>query len=74
MRVRVTGDEKSLKFLSQSSLLARQSEVVFRDLCTCVRYHYGSLVLFLAYADYVNILGGCIHILKKNAEALVAAT
>jgi len=28
----------------------------------------------LAYADDVNILGGCIHTLKKNAEALVAAT
>jgi len=29
---------------------------------------------FLAYADDVNILGGCIHTLKENAEALVAAT
>ena len=28
----------------------------------------------LAYADGVNILGGSIHNLKKNAEALVAAT
>jgi len=28
----------------------------------------------LAYADDVNILGGGIHILKENAEALVAAT
>jgi len=28
----------------------------------------------LAYADDVNILGGSIHTLKKNAEALVAAT
>ena len=28
----------------------------------------------LAYADYVNILGGGIHTLKENAEALVAAT
>ena len=28
----------------------------------------------LAYADYVNILGGSIHTLKENAEALVAAT
>jgi hypothetical protein len=28
----------------------------------------------LAYADDVNILGGGIHTLKKNAEALVAAT
>jgi len=28
----------------------------------------------LAYADYVNILGRSIHILKENAEALVAAT
>ena len=28
----------------------------------------------LAYSDDVNILGGCIHILKENAEALVAAT
>jgi len=27
----------------------------------------------LAYADDVNILGGSIHTLKKNAEALVAA-
>jgi len=27
----------------------------------------------LAYADDVNILGGSIHILKENAEALVAA-
>ena len=27
-----------------------------------------------AYADDVNILGGNIHILKENAEALVAAT
>ena len=28
----------------------------------------------MAYADDVNILGGSIHILKENAEALVAAT
>jgi len=28
----------------------------------------------LAYADDVNILGGSIHILKKNAETIVAAT
>ena len=28
----------------------------------------------LAYADDVNILGGSIHTIKKNAEALVAAT
>ena len=28
----------------------------------------------LAYADDVNILGGNIHTLKENAEALVAAT
>ena len=27
----------------------------------------------LAYADDVNILGGSIHALKENAEALVAA-
>ena len=27
-----------------------------------------------AYADDVNILGGSIHTLKENAEALVAAT
>ena len=28
----------------------------------------------LAYADDVNLLGGSIHTLKQNAEALVAAT
>jgi len=28
----------------------------------------------LAYADDVNMLGGSIHTLKENAEALVAAT
>ena len=28
---------------------------------------------FLAYAD-VNILGGSVHTVKKNAEALVVAT
>ena len=28
----------------------------------------------LAYADDVNILGGGIHTLKENAEALLAAT
>ena len=28
----------------------------------------------LAYADDVNILGGGIHTVKENAEALVAAT
>jgi len=28
----------------------------------------------LAYADDVNILGGSIHSLKENAEALLAAT
>jgi hypothetical protein len=27
----------------------------------------------LAYADDVNILGGSVHAVKKNAEALVAA-
>ena len=30
--------------------------------------------MLLAYADDVNILGGSVHTLKKNAEALVAAT
>ena len=30
--------------------------------------------LLLAYADNVNILGGGIHTLKENAEALVVAT
>jgi len=34
----------------------------------------GSILFFLAYANDVNILGGSIHTLKKNAEALVAAT
>jgi hypothetical protein len=29
---------------------------------------------FLAYADDVNILGGNVHVVKKNTEALVAAT
>jgi hypothetical protein len=28
----------------------------------------------LAYADYVNILGGSVHAVKKNSEALVAVT
>ena len=28
----------------------------------------------LAYADDVNILGGCVDTVKKNAEALVDAT
>ena len=28
----------------------------------------------LAYADDVNILGGSIHTIKKNAEALVVAS
>jgi len=32
------------------------------------------ILLYLAYADDVNILGGSIHTLKENAEALVAAT
>jgi len=34
---------------------------------------YGTPQL-LAYADDVNILGGNIHILKENAEYIVAAT
>ena len=33
-----------------------------------------SIHQLLAYADDVNILGGGIHALKENAEALVAAT
>ena len=36
-------------------------------------YIYGTHQL-LAYADDVNILGGGIHTLKENAEALVGAT
>ena len=28
----------------------------------------------LAYANDVNILGGCAHTVKKNAEALLVAT
>jgi hypothetical protein len=31
-------------------------------------------LLLLAYHDDVNILGGSIYTVKKNAEALVAAT
>ena len=33
-----------------------------------------AILLLLAYADDVNILGGNIHTLKENEEALVAAT
>ena len=29
---------------------------------------------FLAYADDVNILGGSVHMVKENVEALVVAT
>jgi hypothetical protein len=32
------------------------------------------LIILLAYADGVNILGGSVHAVKKNTEALVAAT
>ena len=32
------------------------------------------LNMLLAYADDVNILGGSIHTVKENAEALVVAT
>ena len=32
------------------------------------------LLKVLAYADYVNILGGSVDTVKKNAEVLVAAT
>ena len=44
-----------------------------------VQVNQGSLKLngthqILAYADDVTILGGSIHTLKENAEALVAAT
>ena len=44
-----------------------------------VRVNLDSLKLngthqLLAYADDVHILGGSIHTLKENAEALVAAT
>jgi hypothetical protein len=28
----------------------------------------------LAYADYVNILGGSVHTVKENAEPVVVAT
>ena len=37
-------------------------------------YIYNGTHQLLAYADDVNILGGGIHTLKENAEALVAAT
>ena len=30
--------------------------------------------MILAYADDVNILGGGVHTIKENAEALVVAT
>ena len=29
---------------------------------------------FLVYADDVNLLGGSVHTIKKNAEALAAAS
>jgi len=41
---------------------------VIRDIFRCDTHQ------LLAYADDVNILGGGIHTLKQNAEALVAAT
>ena len=37
-------------------------------------YFVGFTHQILAYADDVSILGGSIHTLKENAEALVAAT
>jgi sorting nexin-29 len=44
-----------------------------------VQVNYGGLKLngtyqLLAYADDVNILGGSVHTVKENAEALVVAT
>jgi hypothetical protein len=32
------------------------------------------LHFFVIYADHVNILGGSIHTVKKNTEALVVAS
>jgi hypothetical protein len=32
------------------------------------------LTQLLSYADVVNILGGSVHTVKENAEALVVAT
>jgi len=37
-------------------------------------FYYLMLRFFLAYADDVNILGGSVHTVKENAEALVVAT
>ena len=37
-------------------------------ICVCISHQ------LLAYADDVNILGGGIHTLKENSEALVAPT
>ena len=41
---------------------------------SCSRFHLNGTHQLLAYADDVNILGGSVHTVKKNAEALVAAT
>jgi hypothetical protein len=37
------------------------------------RPNYDSLTFLLAYTDDVNILGGSVHTVKENAEALVVA-
>ena len=39
-----------------------------------LQFHLVQYFMVLAYADDVNILGGGIHTIKENAEALVAAT
>jgi len=41
----------------------------YQHICVCYTTHQ-----LLYHADYVNILGGSIHTLKENADALVAAT
>ena len=41
---------------------------------TSTEFNLVKTLQLLAYADDVNILGGSVHTLKENSEALVVAT
>ena len=63
------GDALSLMLLNFALEYAIRRVQVNRD-----RLKLNGTHKFLAYAEDVNILGGSIHTLTDNAEALVAAT
>ena len=60
-----------LGLIAKLALVSEACDVGTQDV---KHFNFAKVGISVAYADDINVLGGNIHILKENAEALVAPT